>query len=67
MSTDRKRGLLSYLGLVFLILGLAVALYYIPQATQFSTESLILDTLRYVCLGIVLELFGIGLMVFDRK
>lgn len=67
MSVDRKKGLLRYIGLVFLILGLIVALYYIPQATQYSTDWLLLDTLRYVCLGIALEIFGLGLVIFDKK
>jgi len=67
MNMDRKRGLLSYIGLVFLILGLVIVLYNIPQATQYSTDSHILDTLRYVCLGIAIELFGIGLVIADRK
>lgn len=67
MNVDRKNGLLRYIGLVFLILGLIVALYYILQATRYSTDSLLLDTLRYVCLGIALEIFGLGLVVFDKK
>jgi hypothetical protein len=44
-----------------------VALYYIPQATQYSTDSHLLDTLRFVCLGIALEIFGLGLVMVDRK
>jgi hypothetical protein len=67
MNVGRGKGLLSYIGLVFLILGLLVALYYVPQATQYSTDSHLLDTLRFVCLGIALEIFGLGLVVLDRK
>jgi uncharacterized membrane protein len=36
MNVGRNKGLLSYIGLVFLILGLMVVLYYVPQATQYS-------------------------------
>lgn len=64
---NRARGLLSYVGLVFLVLGLVTALYYVPQATQYSTDSHLLDTLRYIFLGIALELFGLGLVIFDRR
>jgi len=67
MNMGRNRGLLRYVGLVFLILGLIVALYYVPQATQYSTDSHLLDTLRYVCLGIALEIFGLGLVIVDKK
>jgi hypothetical protein len=67
MNVGRSKGLLSYIGLVFLILGLMVALYYIPQATQYSTDSHLLDSLRFVCLGIALEIFGLGLVMVDRK
>jgi hypothetical protein len=67
MNMGRNRGLLRYVGLVFLILGLIVALYYVPQATQSSTDGHLLDTLRYVCLGIALEIFGLGLVIVDRK
>jgi hypothetical protein len=69
MDMGRNKGLLPlhYVGLLFLILGLVVSLYYIPQATESSTDSHLLDTLRYICLGISLELFGLGLMIFDRK
>jgi len=67
MNMGRNRGLLRYVGLVFLILGLIVALYYVPQATQYSTDSHLLDTLRYVCLGIALEIFGLGLVMVDKK
>jgi hypothetical protein len=67
MHVDRKKGPLRYIGLVFLILGLIVALYYVPQATQYSTDSHLLDTLRYVCLGIALEIFGLGLVIVDKK
>jgi hypothetical protein len=67
MNMGRNRGLLRYVGLVFLILGLMVALYYVPQATQHSTDSHLLDTLRYVCLGIALEIFGLGLVIVDEK
>jgi disulfide bond formation protein DsbB len=67
MNTARNKGLLRYAGLVFLILGLIIALYHIPQATQYSTDSHLLDTLRYVCLGIALEIFGLGLVIVDRK
>jgi hypothetical protein len=67
MSMARSKGPLRYIGLVFLILGLIVALYYIPQATQYSTDSHLLDTLRYVCLGIAIEIFGLGLVIADRK
>jgi hypothetical protein len=67
MNMGRDRGLLRYVGLVFLILGLIVALYYVPQATQYSTDSHLLDTLRYVCLGIALEIFGLGLVIVDKK
>jgi hypothetical protein len=67
MNVGRNKGLLRYIGLVFLILGLIVALYYIPQATQYSTDSHLLDTLRYVCLGIALEIFGLGLVLVDRR
>ena len=65
MNAGRSKGPLSYIGLVFLIFGLIVALYYIPQATQYSTN--LLDTLRFVCLGIAIEIFGLGLVIFDRK
>jgi hypothetical protein len=67
MNIGRNKGLLHYIGLVFLILGLIVALYYIPQATQYSTDSNLLDTLRFICLGIALEIFGLGLVIVDRK
>jgi hypothetical protein len=67
MEIGRNKGLLRYVGLAFLILGLIVALYYIPQATQTSTDSHLLDTLRYICLGISIELFGLGLVIVDRK
>jgi hypothetical protein len=67
MNMGRDRGVLRYVGLVFLILGLIVALYYVPQATQYSTDSHLLDTLRYVCLGIALEIFGLGLVIVDKK
>jgi hypothetical protein len=67
MNVGRNKGPLRYIGLVFLILGLIVALYYIPQATQYSTDSHLLDTLRYVCLGIALEIFGLGLVLVDRR
>jgi hypothetical protein len=67
MNMGRNRGLLRYVGLVFLVLGLIVALYYVPQATQYSTDSHLLDTLRYVCLGIALEIFGLGLVIVDKK
>jgi len=67
MEMGSNKGLLGYIGLVFLILGLIVALYYIPQATQYSTDSHLLDTLRYVYLGIALEIFGVGLVIVDRK
>jgi hypothetical protein len=67
MNMGRNKDLLRYIGLVFLILGLIVALYYIPKATQYSTDSYLLDTLRYVCLGIALEIFGLGLVIVDRK
>jgi uncharacterized membrane protein len=67
MNMGRNRGLLRYVGLVFLILGLIVALYCVPQATQYSTDSHLLDTLRYVCLGIALEIFGLGLVIVDKK
>jgi hypothetical protein len=65
MNVERNKGLLSYIGLAFLILGLITALYYILQATAYSSN--LLDTLRYVCLGIALELFGLGLVIFNRK
>jgi uncharacterized membrane protein YozB (DUF420 family) len=67
MEMSRNKGLLRYVGLAFLILGLIVVLYYIPQATQTSTDSHLLDTLRYICLGISIELFGLGLVIIDRK
>jgi uncharacterized membrane protein YozB (DUF420 family) len=67
MEIRRNKGLLRYVGLAFLILGLIVALYYIPQATQTSTDSHLIDTLRYICLGISIELFGLGLVIIDRK
>jgi hypothetical protein len=64
---DRNRDLLRGIGSVFLILGLIIVLFYIPQATQYSTDSHLLDTLRYICLGIALELFGIGIITVARK
>jgi len=67
MNMGRNKGLLRYIGVGFLILGLIVALYYILQATQYSTDGHLLDTLRYVCLGIALEIFGLGLVIVDRK
>jgi len=67
MNMSRKKDLLRYIGVGFLILGLIVVLYYIPQATQYSTDSHLLDTLRYMCLGIALEIFGLGLVIADRK
>lgn len=67
MNVDRTRGLLRYLGFVFLILGLVIAIYYIPQATAYSSDGHLLDTLRYMCLGIAFELFGLGLMMAGKK
>jgi len=67
MNTSRNKGLLLYFGLVFLILGLIIVLWFISQATQYSTDSHLLDTLRYICLGIALELFGLGLVIVNRK
>jgi hypothetical protein len=67
MNMGRKKDLWRYIGVGFLILGLIVALCYIPQATQYSTDSHLLDTLRYMCLGIALEIFGLGLLIADRK
>jgi hypothetical protein len=67
INMDRNRDLLRGIGSVFLILGLIIVLFYIPQATQYSTDSHLLDTLRYICLGIALELFGIGIITVARK
>jgi hypothetical protein len=67
MNMSRNKGLLHYAGLVFMILGLMVALYYVPQASQYSTDSHLLDTLRLASLGIALEIFGLGLVIADRK
>jgi hypothetical protein len=67
MNMDKIGGLLRGMGFVFLILGLVIAVYYILQATAYSSNGHLLDTLRYMCLGMAFELFGLGLMIVGRK
>jgi hypothetical protein len=67
MNVYKTRGLFCGIGFLFLILGLVIAAYYIFQATAYSSDGHLLDTLRYMCLGIAFELFGLGLMMVGRK
>jgi len=67
MNADKTGGLFRGIGFVFLTLGLVIAVYYIFQATVYSSSDHLLDTLRYMCLGIAFELFGLGLMIVGRK
>ncbi len=67
MNADKTGGLFRGIGFVFLTLGFVIAAYYIFQATAYSSSDHLLDTLRYMCLGIAFELFGLGLMIVGRK
>jgi len=67
MSADKPRVFLRAVGLAVLIWGLIIVIYYVPQATAYSSESHLLYNLSFMCLGIAFELLGLGLLILGRK
>lgn len=68
MSIERNvKFLLSVLGVVFVIFGFVVVLYYVPQSTGFSSESRLLSDLKFIGFGIAIELLGLALIILGRK
>lgn len=67
MSNERPVSALTVFGLVFMVFGFLIVLFFAFAGTPYSIESSLLFSLKTVCLGIALELLGLGLIIVGRK
>jgi hypothetical protein len=74
MNADESRGKrisrLTILGIIFLVIGLLIAVLYIYNINYdygAGNEMGMVNDLAYIGLAIAIELFGIGLIILDKK